>query len=69
MTRDIGSSLVVLLGCQCVFLSPKLSELGARHGALLLLGTFVSNFANTVNVVIFVALLGECLAFGFAGLS
>lgn len=35
----------------------------------MLLGTFVSNFANTVNVVIFVALLGECLAFGFSGWS
>lgn len=36
---------------------------------LTLLGTFVSNFANTVNVVIFVALLGGCLAFGFSGWS
>lgn len=30
------------------------------------LGTFVSNFTNTVNVVIFVALLGKCMAFGFS---
>ena len=42
---------------------------GEQHGVLTLRGTFVSNFANTANVVIFVALFGECLAFGFSGWS
>ena len=33
------------------------------------LETFVSNFANIVNVVIFVALLEKCMAFGFSSWS
>lgn len=63
MTNDIGSLSVVVTECQ--YFSSSKAWVG-QHGAVMFLGTFVSNFANTVNVVIFVALLGKCTAFGFS---
>lgn len=49
---------------ECQYFSSSKACVG-QHGALMFLRTFVSNFTNTVNVVIFVALLGKCMAFGF----
>lgn len=63
MTNGIGSSFVVVTECQCI--SSSRAWVG-QHGALMFLGTFVSNFANTVYVVIFVVLLGKCMAFCFS---
>lgn len=63
MTNDIGSSVVVVTECQ--YFSSSKAWVG-QHGALMFLGTFVSNFANTVNVLIFVALWGKYMAFSFS---
>lgn len=54
MTNDIGSSFVVTIGFQDFPFSK--ARVGLQR-ALVFLGTFVSNFANTANVVIFVVLL------------
>lgn len=54
MTNDIGSSCAVMIKFQYF---PRSKAWIRLQRALVFFGTFVSNFANTENVVIFVVLL------------